>query len=587
MTTPASGPISLANVQAEFGGTNPISLSEYYSGGAYVTAGTTGGNGSNGISALTVIPTSAKISLANFYSASAGPAQMVIGARTVAYSSGKIFDYYDPAVISQTPSDVNITVSQDITATLDLTGGSGYSVYTGLGGMGHTIRFSFLFKAGITYVLSLGGPGVAGAGGSATGVLGGGGGGYSALFLGSKSFNNVIAIAGGGGGGAQSVTTSSEGSGGHAGSTTTSSPTGGTAWHGYSGSSSTPTGNGGVGGTGTTGGATGAGSNPGTAGSQLTGGAGGAQANNGAGGGGGGGYYGGGGGCAGASGSGSGGGGGGSSFIYTTSDSSGKTATYVSNITSSGSASWTQNASRALAGLAGQPGNNALDPSLSTTKVMTTWSGLGNWRRPYPGGANTPTVSYDLVLAADLTSTSTSLSVAFSMVTSASSLSTSSTLTLGADARRIVGAAVTVEFTISGTTYTKVVSSVSLSTIVLTTTLGVAVPAGQVILVYPVDSNVTTTPGALRVSTGLSNTVIFRIAEAGGTYVYSRIGSTSSGGTSTPLVFTLPVPIYSIGTLPKGSIIERAAASNTDTAGSWATSGITGGSCGAVRITFA
>lgn len=39
MTTPA-GPISLANVQTEFGGTNPISLSEYYRGGANVPTDT-------------------------------------------------------------------------------------------------------------------------------------------------------------------------------------------------------------------------------------------------------------------------------------------------------------------------------------------------------------------------------------------------------------------------------------------------------------------------------------------------------------------------------------------------------------------
>jgi hypothetical protein len=36
MTLQSSGFISLANVQTEFGGANPISLSEYYSGGPYV-----------------------------------------------------------------------------------------------------------------------------------------------------------------------------------------------------------------------------------------------------------------------------------------------------------------------------------------------------------------------------------------------------------------------------------------------------------------------------------------------------------------------------------------------------------------------
>jgi hypothetical protein len=42
MTTP-SGPIGLGHVQTEFGGSNPISLSEYYRGGSLVPAGTVAG----------------------------------------------------------------------------------------------------------------------------------------------------------------------------------------------------------------------------------------------------------------------------------------------------------------------------------------------------------------------------------------------------------------------------------------------------------------------------------------------------------------------------------------------------------------
>ena len=41
MTTP-TGTISMTNIQTEFGGTNPINLTEYYAGGAYVPAGTAG-----------------------------------------------------------------------------------------------------------------------------------------------------------------------------------------------------------------------------------------------------------------------------------------------------------------------------------------------------------------------------------------------------------------------------------------------------------------------------------------------------------------------------------------------------------------
>lgn len=37
MSLPSTGPISLSQLQTEFGGSNPIGLSEYYRGGSYVT----------------------------------------------------------------------------------------------------------------------------------------------------------------------------------------------------------------------------------------------------------------------------------------------------------------------------------------------------------------------------------------------------------------------------------------------------------------------------------------------------------------------------------------------------------------------
>lgn len=56
MALPSSGLITLANLQAEFGGSNPISLSEYYRGGAYVPDS----------SYTDTIPTSGVITLQNF-----------------------------------------------------------------------------------------------------------------------------------------------------------------------------------------------------------------------------------------------------------------------------------------------------------------------------------------------------------------------------------------------------------------------------------------------------------------------------------------------------------------------------------------
>lgn len=66
MALPSSGPLSLSDIQTEFGGSNPISLSEYYAGGTYVPPGTTGTNGA--------VPSSGAISINSFYGTSAATA---------------------------------------------------------------------------------------------------------------------------------------------------------------------------------------------------------------------------------------------------------------------------------------------------------------------------------------------------------------------------------------------------------------------------------------------------------------------------------------------------------------------------------
>ena len=59
MVLPASGTLTLSQIQTEFGGSNPVGLSEYYRGGAHVPAwsGTTG------------VPASGLISTSDFYGA--------------------------------------------------------------------------------------------------------------------------------------------------------------------------------------------------------------------------------------------------------------------------------------------------------------------------------------------------------------------------------------------------------------------------------------------------------------------------------------------------------------------------------------
>jgi hypothetical protein len=61
MVLPSSGPISLGQIQTEFGGSNPISISEYYNGGPYVT---------NNVTAIAPnVPSSGPIKFSDFYGA--------------------------------------------------------------------------------------------------------------------------------------------------------------------------------------------------------------------------------------------------------------------------------------------------------------------------------------------------------------------------------------------------------------------------------------------------------------------------------------------------------------------------------------
>ena len=62
MTLQTSGAITLAQIQTEFGGANPISMNEYYAGGTYVPSGTSGTNGA--------VPSSGQISFSQFYGTS-------------------------------------------------------------------------------------------------------------------------------------------------------------------------------------------------------------------------------------------------------------------------------------------------------------------------------------------------------------------------------------------------------------------------------------------------------------------------------------------------------------------------------------
>ena len=66
MALQTSGTITFEQIQAEFGGSNPVGLEEYYAGGAYVPSSAIGSTG--------VVPSSGLLTIENFYGTAKVPA---------------------------------------------------------------------------------------------------------------------------------------------------------------------------------------------------------------------------------------------------------------------------------------------------------------------------------------------------------------------------------------------------------------------------------------------------------------------------------------------------------------------------------
>ena len=228
MTLPVSGALSLADIQTEFGGSNPVGLDEYYRGGAYVTANNTS------------VPTSGAISVSNFY----GATRRIAIPLTIS-SNAYNYDVYANRGGSYVAgiSDVTVTVNGGI-----LVGSTSTGAYAML--------VPNSFSAGDTVTIVNNGviQGMGGTGGDSQFAAQSGGnpgsGAGSALYVNrATTIQNNSTIAGGGGGG-----------GGGSGWTPNK---GGSGWGG-----------GGGGGAGFNGGAGGGGAYPGSAGDSANGGAG-------------------------------------------------------------------------------------------------------------------------------------------------------------------------------------------------------------------------------------------------------------------------------------------------------------------------
>lgn len=220
--------ISLSQIQTEFGGSNPISLSEYYAGGGIVPSGAIGNPGGG---ANTPIPTSGQISMGNFSNSYSWPTVTLTsgsqGATGAVYTSNKSGNWYRINISGTT------TLIASSTTTYTTTGSdTGYKIYCESGGYRSNYVNEYFWadytsgnsKTSSTIPSTIPGSaaGVAtnvaptylvgylwGGGGAVNGSDAGGGGGFT-NFIAPISASQTIWIITGGGGGRQGYNFSNE-----------------------------------------------------------------------------------------------------------------------------------------------------------------------------------------------------------------------------------------------------------------------------------------------------------------------------------------------------------------------------------------
>jgi hypothetical protein len=198
MAIVSEGTVSLADIQTEFGGESPTSISEYYRDGAYTTSNNTN------------VPTSGEISISDFYGAS------LVTSGTVTFDTAGSHSWTVP---SGTTS-VTVTVNGG-----DGGGASGYYTYNakfnsytpqfgGNGGSAGTSSATFSVTSGetISLVVGAGGSGGPAPGVNATSPNAGSNGGAS-----SVTYLSVVRASSAGGPGAYSGSNAGNGLGGSGG----------------------------------------------------------------------------------------------------------------------------------------------------------------------------------------------------------------------------------------------------------------------------------------------------------------------------------------------------------------------------------
>lgn len=136
MPIQSSGAVKFSEIQSEFGGENPISASEYYRNGAYVTSNNTG------------VPTSGAISISQFYGTSKSAAGAIVNPLTPSSggsSNGTTSSYTDLIVNRNGTVVVQGTIDGILTT---LNSGSWYSPSSTTIGDSYWVRFTRTASSG-------------------------------------------------------------------------------------------------------------------------------------------------------------------------------------------------------------------------------------------------------------------------------------------------------------------------------------------------------------------------------------------------------------------------------------------------------
>jgi hypothetical protein len=208
MAISASGAISFDTIQTEFGGTNPISLDEYYAGGSFVQAGASGTNG--------VVPSSGAISMSLFFGTAKPPA-----AGQQAYTAYGTYSWVAPAGVTKVSLVAVGAGGPGNTTQGGGGGGLGYkNNYTVIPGCSYTVSVSSptvgtsFFVSSNTVSGSRGCINTAGQGGTFVGDGGGNGGGFTAAPVYPRGGGGAGGYSGTGGAGSVTTGNGTAGSGG-------------------------------------------------------------------------------------------------------------------------------------------------------------------------------------------------------------------------------------------------------------------------------------------------------------------------------------------------------------------------------------